>query len=91
MKKTLKPKEKSTFRKDFKWVLSQGKDYQKYRLVLVSLLNQEPLDASLEDHPLKGKWRKHRELHIEPDWLLIYRITEEYLILARTGSHSDLF
>ncbi|WP_348640742.1 type II toxin-antitoxin system YafQ family toxin [Mesorhizobium sp. B2-3-13] len=44
-----------------------------------------------KDHPLKGDWKGFRDAHIEPDWLLIYRVVGDELQLARTGSHSDLF
>ncbi len=61
---------------------------------IVDLLVRDlELPASLCDYELKGKWKQHRELHIEPDWLLIYQKKEELLILelTRTGSHADLF
>ncbi len=53
----------------------------------------EPLPESYRDHVLLGRWAGYRECHIQPDWLLIYRIDENVLVLtlSRTGSHSDLF
>lgn len=63
----------------------------KLRQVLLLLLDGEPLPERYKDHPLRGNWNAYRDLHIEPDWLLIYRISGEELHLARTGSHSDLF
>ena len=63
----------------------------KLRHVLQLLIDAEPLPPRLRDHPLKGVWKSYRDLHIEPDWLLIYRIFGDELHLARTGSHSDLF
>ena len=63
----------------------------KLRQVLLLLLNGEPLPERYKDHPLRGNWNGYRDLHIEPDWLLIYRIFGDELHLARTGSHSDLF
>ena len=45
----------------------------------------------MKDHPLKGKWTGYRDCHIEPDWVLIYKIDEELLFLTNTGTHSDLF
>lgn len=55
--------------------------------------NGEPLDPRHKDHPLSGEWSGHRECHIQPDWLLIYRYENDILVLAltRTGTHSDLF
>ena len=57
------------------------------------LANGEPLDPRHKDHPLSGEWSGHRECHIQPDWLLIYRYENDILVLAltRTGTHSDLF
>ena len=66
---------------------------EKLKEVVSHLANGEALDSKFRDHPLTGSWASHRECHIQPDWLLIYRITENVLVLtlARTGSHSDLF
>ncbi|MDR1979333.1 MAG: type II toxin-antitoxin system YafQ family toxin [Synergistaceae bacterium] len=47
--------------------------------------------ASYFDHPLQGDWSGYREFHIEPDWVVIYRNVDEFLVLERTGTHSDLF
>jgi mRNA interferase YafQ len=57
------------------------------------LCKQEQLDPKYHDHPLRGNYKGCRECHIDPDWLLIYRIDNDALILTavRTGSHSDLF
>ena len=63
----------------------------KLRAVLASLIRQEPLTARSLDHPLRGIWKGYREAHIEPDWLLIYRVAGNELRLVRTGSHADLF
>ncbi|MCL2088706.1 MAG: type II toxin-antitoxin system YafQ family toxin [Oscillospiraceae bacterium] len=61
---------------------------------VISLLRtHQPLPAKYEDHPLTGNWKDHRDCHIQSDWILIYRIDDNALILTatRTGSHSDLF
>jgi mRNA interferase YafQ len=63
----------------------------KLRNVLSLLIAAEPLPPRLKDHALTGDWRGWRNLHIEPDWLLLYQIEGDDLILARTGSHADLF
>jgi mRNA interferase YafQ len=55
------------------------------------LVAEHELPATYKDHPLKGDWRGYRDAHVEPDWLLIYRVAGDELQLARTGSHSDLF
>ena len=64
---------------------------QKLAAVIDLLLAGMPLPASYVDHPLKGDWKGWRDLHLEPDWLLIYRIAGERLELAATGTHSDIF
>lgn len=54
---------------------------------------EESLNPRFKDHPLTGNWKTHRELHVEPDWLLIYKLIpeEKVVIFVRTGTHSDLF
>ncbi len=79
------------FERDLKRVRKRGKQIDKLWSVVDRLLNDEPLEARLREHTLSGQWQSFRECHIEPDWLLIWRETEESLILVRTGSHSDLF
>lgn len=64
---------------------------EKLDLVIRKLFKKEKLDVKFKDHKLIGPFKIRRECHIEPDWLLIYRIEGEELILERTGSHSDLF
>ena len=61
------------------------------RVMLESLIRQEPMTARNLDHPLRGVWRSYREAHVEPDRLLIYRVEGNELHLVRTGSHADLF
>ena len=63
----------------------------KLREVLILLSSRAELPASCQDHALQGDWNGYRDLHIEPDWLLIYRITADEIRLARTGTHADLF
>ena len=81
------------FRKDYK--LAKKRGYQLHLLdkVLDMLLNEEILDAKYHDHALTGNYAGFRECHIQPDWLLIYMINNNELILTtvRTGTHSDLF
>ena len=79
------------FERDLKRIRKRGKQLDKLWSVVDRLLNDEPLEARLREHTLSGQWQSFRECHIEPDWLLIWRETEESLILVRTGSHSDLF
>jgi mRNA interferase YafQ len=64
---------------------------EKLKAVLSLLIGEKPLPARYRDHALKGEWAGFRDLHIEPDWLLLYAIEGDELRLARTGTHSDLF
>jgi mRNA interferase YafQ len=79
------------FKRDIKRAVKRGKDLQKLTTVLDFLLAETILPASYKDHPLKGDWKGWRDLHIEPNWLLIYRVADGRLELAGTGTHSDLF
>ena len=79
------------FDKDYVRQVKRGKDLKNMDRIIDSILNGKPLEIKHRDHPLKGDYVGHRECHIEPDWLLIYKKTEEDLILVRTGTHSDLF
>lgn len=79
------------FKKDVKRVLKQGKDLERLLMVVQKLAQGQALDASFLDHPLKGEFQNKRDCHLEPDWVLIYAIEDEELVLYRTGSHADLF
>lgn len=80
------------FRKDLKRAKKRGLDLNLLSEVVDLLQKGETLPEKYKDHMLTGNWIGHRECHIQPDWLLIYRIIEDKLILSlvRTGSHSDL-
>ena len=79
------------FRKDMKRAVKRGKDIHKLTEILDLLLAAQTLPPSCQDHPLRGDWNGWRDLHIEPDWLLIYRVIDDRVELAATGTHSDLF
>ena len=64
---------------------------RKLKAVIEKLLKNQELEAKYKDHTLTGNWNGYRDCHIEPDWLLIYKISETNLFLVRSGSHSDLF
>jgi mRNA interferase YafQ len=82
---------KSRFKKDYKKLKSSGKDLNKLRVVIELLVQGNDLPSINRDHLLIGKYKDFRECHIEPDWLMIYKLTPTELILVRTGSHSELF
>ncbi len=81
------------FRRDVRQAVKQNKDINELNRVVDMLAAGETLPEKYRDHLLTGNWRNHRECHIAPDWLLIYKIDNNILILtlARTGSHSELF
>lgn len=87
----IKPSTK--FQKDLKRVQRRGYDISLLTDILKMLAAGEPLPAKNKDHALVGNYEGCRECHITPDWLLIYEVVEETVILylTRTGSHSDLF
>jgi mRNA interferase YafQ len=87
----LTPVRSGQFRRDIRKAEKRGKDMGKLRAVLLLLIERKPLPGRYKDHPLKGEWANYRDLHIEPDWLLIYRIEGDELQLVRTGTHADLF
>ena len=82
-----------TFKKDYKLAQKRGFDLSLLQEVVTMLANGEPLPEKYHDHSLIVNYRNCRECHIKPDWLLIYQIDNDELILflMRTGTHSDLF
>ncbi len=82
----------SQFRADLKRIAKSGRYRKEDLMDLLELLSEdEPIPIKYRDHALSGEWNQFRECHIKPDWLLIYRLEPGVLLLARTGSHSDLF
>jgi mRNA interferase YafQ len=79
------------FKKDLKKLQKYGKGISKFKEVAVRLINGGKLDKKFKDHKLMGIYKDRRECHIEPDWLLIYKIDGTDIIFERMGSHSDLF
>jgi mRNA interferase YafQ len=79
------------FKKDVKRMLKRGKDLDQLLSVVQELAEGRPLPEQYVDHPLKGQYVEKRDCHLEPDWILIYAIEDEDLVLYRTGSHADLF
>ena len=79
------------FRRDAKKQRKRGKDLRKVMEVTDLLIAGEVLPEKLRDHALGGSWKGWRDCHIEPDWVLIYKLLPDELVLGRTGSHSDLF
>lgn len=74
-------------------MMKRNVNHENFEFVVNELINERPLDEKYRDHNLKDNWKGFRECHINPDWLLIYQIDNNDLILtlARTGTHLDLF
>lgn len=81
------------FKKDFKRIKKRGYDISRLEKIVELLANEVPLPEQFKDHNLSGNYNGFRECHIAPDWLLVYQVNnnELVLVLSRTGSHSDLF
>lgn len=90
-KLTVKPT--TQFKKDYKLAMKRRLAMELLDGIIAALAMGEPLPEKNKDHALTGNWAGHRECHILPDWLLIYRIEDGVLVLtlSRTGTHSDLF
>ena len=91
----LKPEFTAQFKKDYKLAVKRGCDPQKFAEVVAILCSEQPLPEKYKDHQLTNSrnYKDMRECHIQPDWLLVYKVINETLILKliRTGSLSDLF
>lgn len=91
MRKTrLTVKSTVQFKRDYKLAIKRGCDIERLEDV-VFRLSWGTLPSNNRDHALTGTWKGHRECHVLPDWILIYRIDGDTLTLTRTGSHADLF
>ena len=90
-KYTVKPT--TQFKKDYKLALKRGLKISLLEDIITVLAMGESLPDKNKDHALAGNWVGHRECHIQPDWLPVYRIEDDVLVLTltRTGTHSDLF
>ena len=87
----LTPEYTTQFRCDLKRMVKRGEDAWLIRSVMDDLIAEVPLARSKKDHPLSGEWVGHRDCHIRPDWVLIYRTSGDVIRFVRTGSHADLF
>ena len=86
-----RPDYSGQFKRDVRQAQKRGKDMDKLKRLLGLLIDGSPLPATCLDHSLKGEWRGFRDAHIEPDWVLIYKIAGEVVRFERTGRPTDLF
>ena len=88
---SLVPVYNKQFEKDLKCCLKRNKRMEKFKLVAEVLIEGQELDPIHRDHKLIGNFVGRRECHLESDWLLIYKLSEDRIVFERMGSHSDLF
>ena len=81
----------SSFKKDYKRMQKRGKVIEKLDEVIIKLAYGKKLETKYQDNVLLGYYKGRRECHLEPDWLLLYKLERDEIILERTGTHSDLF
>jgi len=81
------------FKRDYDLLIRRGYDITRLDAVVLLLLRQSPLEPRHRDHPLKGKWRGYRGLHIADDWVMVYKVDGDQLklMLSRTGTHVDIY
>lgn len=86
-------KYESQFKKDYKKILKRGYDLKRFEKVIYLLTEEKKLPTEYKDHQSTGNYKDFRECHIQNDWLLVYKINQDELILCltRTGTHSDIF
>lgn len=87
----LRPVYTKRFSKDVKRQKRRGKDLDKLKEIMTLLIQEENMPSGYSDHPLIGNLKDFRECHIEPDWLLMYKVQGSEIYFTRTGSHADLF
>jgi len=81
----------SQFKKDYKRVSKSGSDLGPFNEIINALISETPLLKNVKDHKLLGQYKDRRELHLKSDLLLIYKTSNDIIILERMGSHSELF
>jgi len=79
------------FKRDLKLMQKRGKDAEKFKAAAELLIEQKPLSSSYKNHRLSGNYASRWECHLEPNWLLVYKLASAEIIFERTGTHSDLF
>lgn len=79
------------FESDYRRMVRLGSDPEMFWAVVEILASEEEIPKEFRDHELKGEWAGVRDIHVEADWLLLYKVSQPDLILIRTGTHSDIF
>ena len=79
------------YKKSYRRLERRGKNMDKLHRVVTMLCEGEVLPMKYRNHPLRGNWVGHMECHLEPDWLLVYQLSDEHVFLVESGTHADLF
>ncbi len=87
----LKIRRTTQFKRDIRKVLRRRKDIERLLSIIEALAEEKKLPSEYKDHPLTGNYKNKCDCHVEPDWILIYAVEDDELVLYRTGSHSELF
>lgn len=85
------PVRTNRFKRDVARARKRGKKLSKLRVVMETLISGQPLAKHYRNHPLIGNYAGRYECHIEPDWLLVYKLEDDIIVFERTGAHADLF
>lgn len=87
----LVPSFSKQFKRDLKLMQKRGKDAEKFKVVAELLIEQKALAPSYKNHKLSGNYAGRWECHLQPDWLLVYKLSATDIVFERTGTHMDLF
>lgn len=87
----LTPSTTNRFLRDVARMKKRGLDMEKFKAVIEALCSRETLGPERNDHALVGQWKGWRDCHVAPDWIILYQKSDNELLLARTGTHADLF
>jgi len=87
----LQPEYSNSFKRDYKKIKKQNKDICLMKEIMEDLVNGKPLPPKNRDHALAGNYAGYRSCHIQPDWVLIYKIMGNMIVFSRTGSHSKVY
>ncbi|MEI6205559.1 MAG: type II toxin-antitoxin system YafQ family toxin [Desulfuromonadales bacterium] len=85
------PRTTGRFERDYSQMVKRGKQIDKLDSVMMMQINEDALPPRNRDHALDGNFKGFRDCHIEPDWLLIYKVEGDVITFERTGTHSDIF
>lgn len=87
----LEPLYTNQFKRDLRLMVKRGKQAEKFKDVAEQLIEQKVLEQRYRNHRLSGEYQGRWECHLEPDWLLVYKLSETSIVFERTGTHADLF